>query len=108
MDPRDDRLGANILRSWSPLLVGDVMRVGDVILSREPTPESALLADATGGQYSHASLWIGPGCLVEADGLGVGETFLAGHTVVRKGAALRVYRLTRSISDLLVLRLAQK
>lgn len=105
MADRENFVPAKTLRSQSPLLVGDVLRAGDVILSRYPTEESQLLADATGGPFSHASLWIATGCLIEADGYGVGETFLHADAMSRKSGIVSVYRLPRPVVDVEVRRL---
>lgn len=76
------KLSADDLRKVRPLLVEQALRPGDVILVRGRGPRSRLIAAATGGEFSHVALWWpdqsspGFGVLAEADGFGVGLTYL--------------------------------
>lgn len=80
-DPFADRhLSAVALRERSPLLRLGEIRPGDVLLTRGRKAHSAVIAAATGGNFSHAAIWLpmkdfySGYQLAESDGKGVGWT----------------------------------
>lgn len=71
----------NELRSNGPLLRKSKLQPGDVLLVRGNTPFSSLIVNMSGGEYSHAAIWIPGGdanftdlFLAESDTAGVGFT----------------------------------
>lgn len=86
------RLTNTELVQLSPFLKSGAVRPGDVLLTRGRGGESTLIAAVTGGQFSHAALWLPVPdsplpALIEAEDLGVGFTtltpihFMTGSTV---------------------------
>jgi hypothetical protein len=51
-------ISAAELRTWAPFVRKDVIRAGDVVLSRGQDKESSAIALATGGRYSHAAIFL--------------------------------------------------
>jgi len=52
------RISAAELRTWAPFVKQDVIRAGDIVLSRGRGWESFAIALATGGRYSHAAIFL--------------------------------------------------
>lgn len=88
----DRRLTNAQLAEFAPFLKMGVVRAGDVLLTRGRGAESAVIAAVTGGQFSHAALWLPlrdspTPALIESEDLGVGFTPLV-PIHFRAGSAL--------------------
>ncbi|MFB0493594.1 hypothetical protein ABIE45_006250 [Methylobacterium sp. OAE515] len=71
--PDERYLSASAIRDRCPLIVSAAVQAGDILLTRGPGHESALIAAATGGLYSHAAIWL-PFRLEDEDGKIVGQS----------------------------------
>jgi hypothetical protein len=62
-----------------------LLEPGDVILTGEPGIRSRMVSLASGGQYSHVSLYLGLALLFESQGDGVGTTPIQVHVGIIEG-----------------------
>jgi len=86
------KLNFNELQGKGPLLRQSKLQPGDVLLVRGNTIFSSLIVSQSGGQYSHASIWIPGGdadfsdlFLAESDTAGVGFTRIMPMSLYQEG-----------------------
>ncbi|MDY4379902.1 hypothetical protein SOV92_19120 [Pectobacterium brasiliense] len=86
------KLDLNELQGCGPLLRKSKLQPGDVLLVRGNNPFSSLIVMMSGGQYSHAAIWIPVGnadftdlFLAESDTAGVGFTSIIPMSLYQEG-----------------------
>lgn len=75
-------------RTFIPI---DLLQPGDVVLTGEPGIRSRLVSLASGGQYSHVALYVGPALLFESQGDGIGTTPIEIEVGTVQGRELRLW-----------------
>lgn len=82
-------------------LVWSALRLGDVILAREPAAMSRMIRRATGGEFSHALLCTDPPVLMEAVYKGAGSVARvdARNYYVKDSSNIRMLRLKRDAAS---------
>jgi len=82
----------------------DLIQPGDVVLERGTGTDSAWIARATGGPFSHAALVVDRGFLFESDDEGVGYTPLTLERVERRATGRRRLSRLPHVREAVVLR----